>query len=81
MTFDPGAADPPPDHGPYLFVDGKDGSDGDQTVDVGRAIQRIETYDVFALKGNRNDLWPLCGVDCGVTQSRVCVDFPSVFAQ
>lgn len=71
----------PPDHGPYLFVDGKDGSDGDQTVDVGRAIQRIETYDVFALKGDKNDLWPLSGVDCGVTQSRVCVDFPSVFAQ
>lgn len=33
----------------YLFVDGKDGSDGHQTVDVGGAVQGIEAHDVFAL--------------------------------
>lgn len=34
----------------YLFVDGKDCSNGDETVDVGGAIQRIKAHNVFALE-------------------------------
>lgn len=34
----------------YLPVNGKNGSDGDEAVDVGGAVQRIEAHDVFTLK-------------------------------
>lgn len=34
----------------HLSVDGKDGADGYEAVDVGGAVQRIETHDVFALE-------------------------------
>lgn len=34
----------------YLFIDGKDGSDGDETVNVGRAVQRVKAHYVFALE-------------------------------
>ena len=33
----------------FSLVDAEDGSNGDQAVDVGRTIQRVETHDVFAL--------------------------------
>ena len=32
----------------WLFEDAKDGSDRDETVDVTRAIQRVESNDVLA---------------------------------
>lgn len=33
----------------YLSVDGKDGADGYEAVDVGGAVERIKTHDIFAL--------------------------------
>ena len=39
--------------GYYLSVDGKDGADGDETVDVGGAVQRVEAHDVFTLEDDR----------------------------
>jgi hypothetical protein len=35
--------------GPWNVEDGEDGPDGDEAVDVGRAIQRIEADNVLAL--------------------------------
>lgn len=34
----------------YLFVDGEDGPDGDEAVDVGGAVQRVEAHDVLPLE-------------------------------
>lgn len=34
----------------YLSVDGKDGADGHEAVDVGGAVERIKTHNIFALE-------------------------------
>lgn len=34
----------------YLFVDGKDGPDGDEAVNIGGAVQRIKAHNVFSLE-------------------------------
>lgn len=34
----------------YLSVDGKDGADGYEAVNVGGAVERIETHNIFALE-------------------------------
>lgn len=34
----------------YLSVDGKDGADGYEAVDVGGAVERIKTHNIFALQ-------------------------------
>lgn len=34
----------------YLSVDGKDGADGYEAVDVGGAVERIKTHNIFALE-------------------------------
>lgn len=33
----------------YLLVDGKNGSDRDEAVNVGGTVQRIKAHDVFSL--------------------------------
>lgn len=37
----------------YLSIDGKDGADGYEAVDVGGAVQRIKTHNIFALEGKK----------------------------
>lgn len=37
----------------HLSVDGKDGADGYQAVDVGGAVQGVKTHDVFALEAKK----------------------------
>ena len=32
----------------------KNGSDGDETIDVGRSVERIEAHDVLALNKSNN---------------------------
>lgn len=39
----------------YLFVDGKDRTDGDKAVDVGGTVERVETHYVFTLQKGNND--------------------------
>lgn len=39
--------------GRYLSVDGKDGADGYEAVDVGGAVERIKAHNIFALEGKK----------------------------
>ena len=34
----------------YLFVDGEYCPDGDKAIDVGRAVEGVETHNVFTLQ-------------------------------
>lgn len=59
----------------YLSVDGKDGADGHEAVDVGGAVERIKTHDVFALEVKKM-AEVILGFRClkGVTKDTILVN-------
>lgn len=59
----------------YLSVDGKDGADGYEAVDVGGAVERIKTHDVFALEVKKT-AEVILGFRClkGVTKDTILVN-------
>jgi len=48
------------EQGSYLLVDGEDGPDGDETVDVGGPVQGVEAHDVFTLRERERKKREVC---------------------